>query len=627
VRFTVVDVMHEAPIAELAFKANTSLAALIETLNRSQLHLAGQGPLPIEGIDGKVDGELKISMPLVSGASVVKAEGKARITEIKGKSKEHKLELQGGTVDLSVSDIGVIAKGDMIVNGVPTKVQMHRILDAPPEMQPPLRISATLDNADRTQLGLDVNHLVQGNMAVEVTVAQKTDAAPAVHLRADLTDTEIVFSDVAWRKPPGRAATLDFDVAATDAGNIELQNFRLVGDNVAIDGSLIVDDKREVSQFTFPNFSLNVVSRLAVTGTLDDKRVWKINAKGPTYDAKDLFRSLMALGKTTDEEIRPLHPAAGVEFTADIDTVLGQSDVPLRDFKLKLSERGYKVTALDSQGVLDGGKPLTVTMKAGGSRKVYAESPDAGQAFKLIGFYPNVQGGRLRLEVDLEARGAAEKSGVLWVENFRVLGDPIISEVYSTAENGGTAEGRPGGRKHKVEREVFEFQGMKAPFSVGHGQFVLDDTYLRGPLLGASIRGKVDFNTRRLSLGGTYVPLQGMNAALCNIPLVGPLVAGFDCQGIFGLTYSIEGTIEQPILYVNPLSMFTPGILRGIMEMTSFNPQVQAAPAAKRAPAEERVRASSTGAQDADKTGDSGEAIDGWSSQTMPNAQGGAKKK
>src|SRR5690606_14657674 len=129
---------------------------------------------------------------------------------------------------------------------------------------------------------------------------------------------------------------------------------------------------------------------------------------------------------------------------------------------------------------------------ANGPRRLYADSTDAGQAFKLVGFYPNIQGGRLRLEVDLEGRGAAEKSGTLWVDNFRVLGDPIISEVYSSAE--GSSESDSSGRRRKVEREVFEFQRMKAPFSIGHGQFVLDDTYLRGPLLGASIRGKVDYN-------------------------------------------------------------------------------------------------------------------------------------
>ncbi len=200
----------------------------------------------------------------------------------------------------------------------------------------------------------------------------------------------------------------------------------------------------------------------------------------------------------------------------------------------------------------------------------------------------------MRLEVDLEGRGAAEKSGVLWVDDFRVLGDPIVSEVYSSAEVSGPAiDSTPSGQR-RVQREVFDFERMKVPFSVGHGQFVLEDSYVRGQALGASIRGKVDYTSQRINLGGTYVPLQGLNSALCNIPLVGPIVSGLDCQGVFGITYAIQGQMSRPQVIVNPLSMLTPGILRGIMEMTNPNPEVLPRAERPKTPVEQRVRASSS---------------------------------
>ena len=43
---------------------------------------------------------------------------------------------------------------------------------APADKQPPLRIAAVLDNSYRTQLGLDINDLVQGDVGVEVTVGR-----------------------------------------------------------------------------------------------------------------------------------------------------------------------------------------------------------------------------------------------------------------------------------------------------------------------------------------------------------------------------------------------------------------------------------------------------------------------
>ncbi|AHB49436.1 hypothetical protein W911_15205 [Hyphomicrobium nitrativorans NL23] len=606
VRLTAVDVTHDAPLAELALTSETSLEDLIETLNRSELNLTGQGPLPIAGVDGKVEGEIKIAMPLIADAKVSKIEGNARISDIRGRNEDYQLTIQGGTVDIEVSDIGVIAKGDLSVNGVMARLHMHRILDAPSHLQPPIRISSTLDNADRRQLGLDVNHLVQGEIAAEVTVSHTEAGENAVHVQVDLTNAELIIEELAWRKLPGRQANAQFDLDVAGPNRTELNNFKVVGDMIALDGWIVANEKRDLVEYAFPNFSLNVVSRLDVRGKVDKNKIWKVTAKGSTFDAKDLFRSLLALGKTVDHTIAPAEPAVGVDLTAQVDTVLGHSDVSLRNYSVKLSQRNGQIVSLDGRGTLDGGEPFAVVMTSDGPRRFYAESTDAGQTFKLVGFYPNIQGGRMRLEVDLEARGDAEKSGTLWVEDFRVLGDPIVSEVYSSID--GSSGGRSEGRQRKGEREVFEFQLLRVPFSVGHGQFVLGDSQIRGPLLGASIRGRVDYNTQRLNLGGTYVPLQGINSAFCDIPLFGPIVSGLDCQGVFGITYAIQGPMARPQVLVNPLSMLTPGIFRGIMEMTSPNPQVQPLREQKtKGPASSRVRASSSAPAS---------TVDGWSSET-----------
>jgi hypothetical protein len=625
-RFTVTDVGTAVPIGELAFRTQTSLATVLEAIKSSQFVSGAAPDLPAGAIDGKVDGQFKITVPLVESpnAPPATAEGKARFSEIRTKQPLGRLDIQGGTIDVNVAQTAVIASGELIVNGVLAKLDMQRIFDAPPEMQPPLRLSATLDNSDRTQIGLDVNHLVQGDVPFEITVLQGAGNQPAIHARADLTNAELSFQDLAWRKPPGRNASLEFDVATGATQNIELKNFKISGDDIAIEGWLSIDNENEVREFFFPNFSLNVVSRLEVQGKISPDKIWSIKAHGSTYDAKDLFRSLLSLGQSDDAEIKPLRPANGIELEAAIDTVLGHSEVSMRTFKLKLAKRHDILSALDAQGTLDGGKPLSVVLrKDAGARIVNAESPDAGQAFKLIGFYPNLQGGRLRLELNLDAKGAADKSGTLMVDDFRVLGDPIISEVYSSASASGPAiDTAPQGQR-RVVREVFEFDRMKVPFSVGHGQFVLEESYVKGPIIGASIRGKVDYTSQRVNLGGTYVPLQGINSALCDIPLFGPIVAGLECEGVFGITYAIQGPMSEPQVIVNPLSMFTPGILRGIMEMTNPNPKVLPREEKPKPAAEKRVRASSSSptAGDTEKAGASrAGTIDGWSSETKPGA-------
>ena len=158
---------------------------------------------------------------------------------------------------------------------------------------------------------------------------------------------------------------------------------------------------------------------------------------------------------------------------------------------------------------------------------------------------------------------------------------------------------------------------MRVPFSVGFGQFVMEESYVRGPVLGASFRGKVDYKTRQVNLGGTYVPLQGLNSAFCDIPIFGPILTGPKCDGVLGITFAILGAMENPQVIVNPLAMLAPGIFREIFQMTNPNPKVQRRNDAPAPASNNAVRSSSTPAR-VPRRDTTSDTIDGWSSQTSP---------
>ena len=621
-RFTVAGLGKAMPEAGLQVKSQTALAPVIEILVKAGVLPKMAGDVPVDALDGKADAQVDIKFPLVAnlGAGSVTATGKVQLSDLKCKQKIKGLDVTGGSIAIEASETSIQAKGDVLVNGVQMKLEGQHIVDAEPDKQPPLHVTATLDNADRTQLGLDINHLVQGDMPIDISVTQLVDGSPKVQVHADLTNADVGLHDIAWKKPAGRAAFAQFDVAKGKANAIELQNFKVAGENVAIEGWLSIDETNDVREFYFPDFSLNVVSRVEVRGKLSPAKIWKITASGATFDGRDMFSALVSINASDADRIRPLRPAAGLDLIADIGTVLGHNDTSLRDVSIKLSDRDDKLTGLKIDGVLDGGKPLKVLLRhpPDEARVIYADSTDAGQAFRLAGFYPNLQGGRVRLEVNLEGKGAASKTGVLYVDDFKVLGDPVVAEVFSGAP-GADADGARG--KKKVAREQFQFDHLKIPFSAGHGQFVLEESYLRGAALGATVRGKIDHVTQRLSLGGTYVPLQGINSALCGIPIVGQIISGLKCEGLLGITYAIQGPISKPQVVVNPFSMVAPGIFREIFQMTNPDPKVVVRDDPKSAaPVESRVRASSsevTGGA-ATRRPAAAETIDGWSSKSAP---------
>jgi len=633
VRVTGNDLEEPGNRAEVSVRIQSPLGPVLEAIDQPAIEGLKQSGLSFEKAEGKVEGQVQLSFPVGPAfePSLVHVEGTAKLSEGRLKQVAGTIDVQGAGITFDFSDKAIDARGEMLANGVPAKLSWQRIFDAPPDKQPPVRITASLDNADRTQLGLDVNHMVQGDVPVEVTVSRGAQGEPLVRFRADLTNAELNLDTMSWRKPSGRSAYLQCDVAKGRTGRLELQNFKIAGDDIAIEGSALLGADNRMQEFHFPSFSVNVVTRLDVSGKLRADNVWEIKAKGPTFDGRDMFRALFDVGAAT---VKPQKPRAGTDLDVDVDTVIGFSEVSLRGLKLKLSKRGEKLTALTMKGTLDGGQPIVVELshKPGEARRLLADSSDAGQAFKLTGFYPNLVGGRVRLEVNVDGRGPAEKTGVLWVERFKVLGDQALSEVVGSADQSLPAiegrRGRPGGRK--VVREEFEFDRMKLPFAVGHGQFVLEDSYLSGPLLGLYMRGKADFNGRILDLGGTYIPLQGLNNVLGGIPLLGELLSGPRGEGIFGITFAIQGPMAEPKVIVNPFSPLTPGITRGLMELANPDMRVRA-PEEKKptAPVEKRVRASSAPAARGKGEGTpagSGKAgpVDGWSSEAKPSAKGKA---
>ena len=611
-RLTSDDVHREPTLGELKLKSSGDIGPVIELLSSGSDPLLTSGDLRQKRLHGRLDADLAMTFPLIEGldASAIRLNGKAKLVDGRARDIFGDLDVEGASIGFDFNSGAVEARGEALVKGVPVKIAWQRIFEAPADRQPPLRITTTLDNAYRTQLGLDINHIVQGDVAVDIQVEPRPGREdPAIHVRADLTSADLLLSAISWRKPPGRNAFAEFDIEGS-GNKRELRNIRVAGDSIAIQGWAGIGSNQRLTEFEFPEFSLNVVTRLKVSGTLGANNVWKINAKGPTFDGKDFFRALFLLGRVSDNEPLPNPRGSGIDLQADIDTILGFGDVAMRGLSLSLSRRGGKLAALDAKGKLDGGGTIAAFLDATrpGGRRLRANSTDGGQAFKLTGFYPNMQGGRVRLEVNIDGEGAADKTGVLWVDDFRVLGDPVVAEVVSSVD-----EGRPslsGQGSRRVVRQVFEFDSMRVPFSVGHGQFVMEDAFVRGPLVGATLRGKVDYKTERMSLGGTYIPLQGLNNAFGQIPVLGQILSGPRGEGLFGITFAIQGAMASPQVIVNPLSLVAPGIFREVFQMT--NPAPQVLPRKIDAPSTRRRPAAAPDTQIAPP----GTTIDGWSSET-----------
>ncbi len=581
----VTNLRADDPDAEVRFQGAGEVTSVLELLDQPPLGYVKAVGFKPNLVNGQVQASFQIKFPMADELkfNMFKIAGKARVFDLRSNALPGGLTINGGAVNFDVLENAISANGEVKVNNAPVSVAWQRFFDAPPEKQPTLRLAAILNEKAREDLGLNINHIVKGDLPVALGVAMQKDGPPRFFMEANLTNTDVFLTAIGWRKPPGQKASVTFDISQRPDNTLLLDNFALAGDDLAINGRLVVNDKHRIAGFSFPEFSTNALTQLAITGELTPQNILKVQAKGPSYDGRQFFKSLLSAGKIADNEPAPLKDEPGLDLNVEIETVFGYYETSVKSVIIDAKRRGGKLTYLEAAGRLNGEAPVAihVDQHANEARTLVSDATDAGSAFRLVGFYSALRGGTMNLRVNLDGSGGAEKTGLLDVRGFAIVGDQVVGKVVSQAEREG-ARVKPNGRPPQQfsSGEPLQFDRMMVPFSIASNQFQLRDAAINGPMLGATIRGRIDFGHDTLALSGTYVPLYGVNAVLGSVPLLGDLFKGRENEGVFGITFAVQGKTSNPDVVVNPVSMLAPGFLRQIFEFE--NAPLQSPPAQQR---------------------------------------------
>jgi len=546
------------------FKVNGSANEAIAIIR--QLNIKGTETLTglQQRFSGQIKGNFDIVTPITRTDEIPPPKITAQILFVDGRAENiwKTLDVNGSNVKIDINQNDIVANGDVLLKGIPINISWRKNLRNNRKALP-ITLSATLDDADRNALGLSVNHLMKGPIQISAVIPPPTAEGEAkaspMHFRIDLTAAALDITSLAWKKPIGRKTFLDFDIETQADKGWRLSNLRIDGDNVAAKGSAHINPQGEFLSFDIEDFAIDVVTRLKIKGELRNNNVWRVSVRGKSFEGRNFFRALFSTqnsgGKTASG------PEPGLDLDVNIDNVLGYWDTSLRNLRLDLSKRNGRITAVSAYGKFKNNKLLRASLRRKSKvRQLVITSNDAGKAFKLVGFYPNVRGGSLESITDLQGNKAGARRGLLTVRRFDVLGDQIVSEVLSKQR-------RRRARNTDAEREVIQFDWMRIPFAVGSGRFVLRDAELRGPLLGVLLCGKADFTKRQMQVAGTYIPLQGLSAVVGAIPGIGNLLAGQRGEGIIGINFEIRGSMQQPQVLINPLSAVTPGIFREVFKV------------------------------------------------------------
>jgi hypothetical protein len=142
----------------------------------------------------------------------------------------------------------------------------------------------------------------------------------------------------------------------------------------------------------------------------------------------------------------------------------------------------------------------------------------------------------------------APQIGHLYISRFVVRDEPTLNRVVANSPD------NPGGGVN--------FSEMHADFTRFPGKMAVRDGVVRGPLVGATVEGQINYIENEVYLRGTIVPLYGYNNMFGQIPIVGLILGGGSNEGLVGITYEARGPPSAPRITVNPVSAIAPGLLR-----------------------------------------------------------------
>ena len=90
-----------------------------------------------------------------------------------------------------------------------------------------------------------------------------------------------------------------------------------------------------------------------------------------------------------------------------------------------------------------------------------------------------------------------------------------------------------------------------------------------GPSLGLTMGGYERYGEKEnvIDVNGLVSPVYIINGVVKSIPLIGKVLGGEKGEGVFGVSYKVQGNSSSPRVLVNPLSIFTPGVFRKIFSI------------------------------------------------------------
>jgi hypothetical protein len=522
---------------------------------------------------GTANADLAFQVPMLADLPVdavgisVKAQVNQFAVTLGGKTR-----LTDGTVNFEIDNSHLHQTGSVNLADARLNVDWTEDFKTLDAITTRLAVKGYMTEAARAALNINLLRFFRGTVPVAADMIGHRGSLLHADVTVDFTPATLSVPIVNLEKTPGQAATGRIGVNFAAGNAVQDETIRIAGPVLNLNGTAAFGRNGDLTVLNLPSVrmgALNDLSFQLTRGPSGDDYV----LRGHSLDGSKIGRNgsneqpggAQAAAQTDDT------PEGRLHVDAKLDRLAMRNGVAIAPFNLELGLVGNRPSALNLNGnIVLGTKSAAIAANletSAAGRKITLTSGEAGLLARGVFAFESIRGGQLSAIVNLPGQAtdaanpasqAPDFSGLMTIRDFQLLNQPLISRMFAAGSLTGMGD-LMGGDGISLQEWTFPFTSKNNVLSVNGSRAV-------GRAVGASADGYIDRPHGTLALKGSLIPAYELNSVLSNIPLLGNILASKQGEGIFGVTYSATGNMEQPNISTNPLSMLTPGILRRIFQ-------------------------------------------------------------
>lgn len=550
----------------------SSLSDALKLLDHPRLGYASKLGLKPEEAGGEAQASIDFDFPAEKSLTFarVKIAVDAQVQHVALKRIRFGQDVTDGTLDLKLDQNGMVVSGPVTYAGADLNIEWRQAFGDKVDVRESFQAKGRTSTGSRALVGYDFRPWVDGPSDVALKFSRRDDGRGTLEASFDLRDAVLAMDFLKWRKPAGTPAQGSLKLHLNGDQPIDITDLGIDGDGFSIaGGATFAPDGKSIGKLALKKANIaksaitdlvadfsNNATNVSVGGGVMDVEPWMVERDQPVTPAE-----------LDAEEQKPQKPYSIAGQLAKVRLSEGDE---LTNVTFDLRHDPIWWDKIYFNGALPSGAPIMFSYAPGdpATHKLKVETDDGGGAFKTLGIYDSIKGGKLDITGTVKDDAPHRPmKGQMKMTSFRLLHTPFAVRFLSVATLTGLVDSLTG--------EGFLFAGASAKFAKTRGKVDVTDFRSAGPSIGLTSKGSIDMDANTIDLKGALVPAYALNSILGNIPIIGEFLQGGKGEGLFSATYSISGDLNEPKIDVNGWSALAPGFIRNLFEGEDTGPLVE----------------------------------------------------